>query len=189
MNIKGLLSFVFTEKFGWAAVICLIIGGGVGVALTVGSVVAIEQTSTNEFCGTCHSHKPIIASFKADKHGGANRVGFVAKCVDCHLPHDNMAHYLFAKTKAGIRDVGIEFLGDPTATDWHEIRKHREDFVYDSGCLKCHTNLQKATEGNMKSLLPHRDYFSGRTDKKCVSCHEHVGHKHLGIYLDDPKYK
>jgi len=189
MNFKGALSFIFTEKFGWAALFCLIVGSIAGAVGTVASIVIIEETSTNEFCGSCHSHKPIVASFKADKHGGANRVGIVAKCVDCHLPHDNMAHYLYKKAKAGAIDVGIEFFGNPDKIDWHAKRKNSEHFVYDSGCLKCHTNLESATEGNMKALLPHRDYFSGRTDKKCVSCHNHVGHKHLGLYLDDKKYK
>ena len=189
MTNKKSLNFIFSERFGWIALALIIVSVTTGALATIGSVVMIEETSTNEFCGSCHSHKPIVDSFKADKHGGNNRVGLTANCVDCHLPHDNMAHYVLAKSKAGLIDIGIEFFGNPDAIDWQSNRKNSENYVYDSGCLTCHTNLEKATEGNMRALLPHRDYFSGRTDSKCVTCHNHVGHKNLGLYLDDKKYK
>jgi cytochrome c-type protein NapC len=36
---------------------------------------------------------------------------------------------------------------------------------------------------NLKAFNGHRAYFSGNTDKHCVSCHENVGHKNLGDHL------
>jgi nitrate/TMAO reductase-like tetraheme cytochrome c subunit len=82
-----------------------------------------------------------------------------------------------------MKDIWGNIVLDPSKIDWEERRMHRENFVYDSGCLSCHQKLDEATKGNMKAFLPHRDYFLGRADLTCVSCHENVGHKHLGLHL------
>lgn len=131
--------------------------------------------------------KPMHEAFLHDVHGGNNSVGFKAECVSCHLPHDNVANYLFVKARNGISEVAINFLGSPEKINWQEKRKDRKHFVYDSGCLSCHGNLQKATTQAGKSFLPHRDYFAKRTTKTCVECHENVGHKALGLYLHKDK--
>lgn len=188
MTKKYGLNLILKEKFVWIIVICiLMIGIVIGVSTTVGSIIFINETSTNEFCSSCHSHKPIVASFKADIHGGINKFGVVAKCVDCHLPNDNMTHYLTVKTLSGTNDIYIEFFGNPEAVDWLKKRDERETFVYDSGCLKCHTNLRKATENNLKASSAHMFYFEGQYNLKCVTCHKHVGHKSLETFLKKDK--
>ena len=83
----------------------------------------------------------------------------------------------------------MELLKEPHEIDWHGIRERREEFVYDSGCLNCHKYLQEATEGSRMAFRAHRRYFSGETDRKCVSCHENVGHNRLGYHLEDLGWK
>ncbi len=49
--------------------------------------------------------------------------------------------------------------------------------------MTCHTNLENATSGNTKAFVAHKEYFEKRTDKRCVDCHENVGHHNLGDYV------
>ena len=180
----------FTEKIAWSSFAFILIGLVAGAIATTGTVILVEKTSTNEFCASCHSHDAMMASFKKSNHGGVNRVGHVAKCVDCHLPHDNLANTLITKAIVGTNDVMVEFFGDPGAINWHKRRKLREEYVYDSGCLQCHVRLTEATKDNKRALQSHKAYFSGELeDMKCVSCHKNVGHKDLREHLDDPLYK
>lgn len=161
----------------------VILGLIIGVALSFGSAVAIKATSDKNYCGSCHSMKPMIEAYSHDVHGGANPQGIEVKCVDCHLPHDGVANYIYTKAKAGINDVYGEYFKDTSKIDWEKLRKEREHYTYDSACLACHTNLKDSTESNLKTVNAHRSYFLGQTEKTCVGCHKNVGHKDLGLYL------
>ncbi|NKQ36072.1 MAG: cytochrome C [Chloroflexi bacterium] len=148
---------------------------------------SITATSDAQFCVTCHSMGPFEKSHTADVHGGANDHGIRATCAQCHLPHDNSFNYLYTKAETGIHDLWVENFGDPENIDWAAKHEYREEFVYDSGCLTCHTNLEKATMASNKALIAHKPYFLGTTDDKCVTCHENVGHTDLNKYLSEAK--
>ncbi|NJN48108.1 MAG: cytochrome C [Candidatus Competibacteraceae bacterium] len=143
----------------------------------------IESTSDHAFCTKCHSMKVFGESYLLDVHGGNNAVGVQVVCTDCHLPHDTLTNYLFTKAKTGIHDVWAEYTLDLEKIDWEAKRQHREDFVYDSGCLKCHSNLEKATSASNKAFVAHKPYFLGTIDNTCVSCHEYVGHQDLTTFI------
>ena len=142
-----------------------------------------KHTSNAEFCTSCHSMEPFEAAYFEDIHGGNSSHGVQATCTDCHLNHDSASAYFFNKAQTGIHDVWVENFGDLESIDWEGNRAHREEYVYDSGCLSCHNNLENATKGSNKAFVAHHDYFSGEIDNKCVSCHEHVGHQNLGLYI------
>lgn len=142
-----------------------------------------HDTSGAEFCGSCHTMAPMVASYREDVHGGAGDRGVQAKCVDCHLSHDSSLSYVVTKTRFGLHDAWAQMTYDLEAIDWQAKREHREDFVFDSGCLSCHANLQQATEASAKSFVAHRPYFLGTVEAKCATCHEHVGHKNLSTHL------
>ena len=159
------------------------------VIASIGALVSAEMvgaTSDEKFCGSCHSMKPMIEAYKKSVHGGANDKGLVVRCTDCHLPHTNVVEYLFQKAKSGSHDMYVETLGNPGKIDWEAKRSHRERFVYDSACLFCHKGLRTATMSNAKAFIAHKNYFSVNSSSKCVTCHEHVGHKNLGLYLKKP---
>jgi cytochrome c-type protein NapC len=166
-------------------IVIVTVGIVIGLLLAFISSVAVHETSDKNFCGMCHTMKPMVDAYKMDVHGGAGKHGMEVKCVDCHLPHDSVASYLVTKIQTGFHDIYAQNFYDLDKIDWEEKRKHREHFVYDSACLACHTNLKEATMSNLKSFKGHRAYFAGKTDKKCVSCHENVGHKNLGRYLPE----
>ena len=143
----------------------------------------ITATSDATFCVSCHSMEPFGKAHNADIHGGQNAHGVRATCAQCHLPHDSSLNYMVTKARTGIHDLWVENLGDPENIDWEAKRAHREDWVYDSGCLTCHTNLQEAMMATNKAFVAHRDYFLGAIDDQCVTCHENVGHTDLSAYI------
>ncbi|WP_163534061.1 cytochrome c3 family protein [Helicobacter suis] len=163
----------------------LFVGGCVlGVVLSIVTVQAVEWTGDDRFCGMCHIMTPEVDAYHLDKHGGKNGVGFKATCVDCHLPHDNIINYFVTKTILGLHDVYGNTFKNPYKFDWEENRRRAKEYVFDSGCLRCHEDLKSETTSNMKAFLPHRDYFSGLSHKKCVECHlDQVGHKNLGLHF------
>ncbi len=139
----------------------------------------ILSTSDVAFCGQCHSMKPIAASYFQDVHGGKNSSGFKVECTKCHLPHNNQINFFVQKTITGFYDFWVEHVTGADHVNWLAKRDRRGDFVYDSGCLKCHSNLQESTQSDPNAFVAHKPYFLNRTSVKCVFCHPHVGHKDL----------
>lgn len=124
--------------------------------------------------------KGVTAAYKEDVHGGNNTFGLKAKCADCHLPHDNVFHYVTAKAYTGIKDVlGEMFWKD--SIDWVGRLEKRKEFTYTSGCQKCH-DLDAIRYEIPKAFLAHRDFKTGKVDT-CIQCHEHVGHKNITANL------
>lgn len=164
------------------AVIALIVLPFISWLITDESITA---TSDAKFCVSCHSMEPFEKAHDADIHGGANAHGIRATCAQCHLPHDSSFNYMMTKARTGINDLYVEQFGDPENIDWEAKREHREEWVYDSGCLTCHTNLQKATMASNDAFIAHKAYFLGTTDDQCVTCHENVGHANLSEYISN----
>ena len=146
----------------------------------------IHKTSDYEFCLSCHSHKPIGTSYFESLHGGNNNAGWRATCSSCHIDQTNSFTYLWVKGTHGLIDPPAEYLHatKEREIDWHEHRKKRESYVFDSGCVSCHKLLEERSESNQKAFIPHRNYFNNNTiGKTCVSCHTSVGHAALGNHL------
>ena len=159
-------------------------GLGIGVAASWAVMdTMIHATGDDDFCGGCHSHAPISASYREDLHGGNNTSGWRATCSQCHIPQGNALRYLWVKGVHGVVDPTMEILKHPHDIDWHGNREHRKRYVYDSGCLSCHLYLEERSEANFKAFLPHRRYFSSE-DLTCVECHQQVGHARLGSHLE-----
>lgn len=165
-----------------------ILGGIFGLFVAYLVAFGVHNTATYKTCSICHTMDPMIESYKADIHGGKNQKGLQADCVTCHLPGDSLSAYLVGKVKISMHDAWAELTYDKSKIDWNKKRKEAKNFVYDSGCLTCHKNLQNAP-ATEKTFLSHRDYFGKITKKTCVECHKNVGHSSLGIYLNAMKGK
>ncbi len=165
----------FSRKWRWGVATGLL----VAVVTVLASGFMIDTTNTDVFCQTCHEMKPFRASWKNSVHGGQNPQGFAAQCVDCHLPHGNFLEYLTTKAITGTSDVIHHITFNPSEFDWAEnAEKNRLKFTYDSACRHCHVKLEPVGV-KPGALLAHRAYLYGQTDKKCASCHPHVGHKDM----------
>jgi len=145
----------------------------------------VETTNTDAFCARCHVMKPFRTSWQDSVHGGKNRQGFAAQCVDCHLPHGNFVEYLFTKAVTGTSDVIQNLTIDGASFDWAaNAEAHRLEFTYDSACRHCHYNL--TGPGLPRGgLIAHRSYLRGEADKQCTTCHAHVGHKDMLFRVDN----
>jgi cytochrome c-type protein NapC len=145
----------------------------------------IEVTSRADFCNICHSMEPMVASYKDSEHGGNNPRGIMAACTDCHVSHENVFTHFVGKARSGTHDIWVTLTTDTSKHDWQALRLKNEEYVYDSGCLTCHRNLEAATQQKAE----HDNYFAGVTDSKCVHCHAEVGHSNLNKYLLENKYR
>ncbi|MDD2780059.1 MAG: NapC/NirT family cytochrome c [Sulfuricurvum sp.] len=181
--------------FGWKGLAVLITLGVLGgMIISFVTVVAVKETSGVNFCSSCHSMKPMAEAYRNDVHGGYGESGVVAKCADCHLPHESTLGYLVQKARTGMWDVWVESTHDTSKIDWHEKRDERRNWVYDSGCLHCHENLLRGTRPNKKAFTAHKAYFAkklvvqsdeGRDLARCVDCHKHVGHYQIEKHLPE----
>ncbi|MBN1102371.1 MAG: NapC/NirT family cytochrome c [Deltaproteobacteria bacterium] len=65
------------------------------------------RTSTPQFCAWCHEIRFAYNTWKTSTHVN-NGQGFVADCMDCHLPapHDTF-DFFYAKTAHGIKDIVV----------------------------------------------------------------------------------
>jgi cytochrome c-type protein NapC len=152
--------------------------------LSVGWVLAqygIQNTSSVEFCTTCHSKDPASESYRSDVHGGRSVHGVQAGCSDCHLPHDSPLNFMLAYWRRLVGDTWVELIHGSESTDWKALRGDRESYVFDSGCLGCHRNLLNAFPRRTDAYAAHKPYFLEETQNKCVSCHTSVGHKNSTI--------
>ncbi|WP_216818770.1 cytochrome c3 family protein [Desulfurella multipotens] len=165
------------------AIVIAIIGIVIGVLLSFATYIGVEKTAGENFCASCHSMQPMVQSYTLDVHGGNNQFGFKAQCTDCHLPHNSLPNYLFTKAKTGLNDVFFETFTNTSKINWAQKLKDPNKYVYDSGCLKCHSNLKEESLQNQRAFLAHRAYFAKTTTQSCVDCHSNVGHKDLKAFI------
>ena len=114
------------------------------IVVIFGGQKVMHATSDYPFCGSCHAWDGAIAQTNlADTvHGASSPNGVKVRCTDCHLPHDSVLNYVFAKAKNGIAEGYTTLTKDPTKKDWINNReKARKKHTFDSSCIKCHENI------------------------------------------------
>jgi cytochrome c nitrite reductase small subunit len=141
----------------------------------------MTRTSTPGFCASCHEIEFAYNTWRTSSHAN-NPYGFVADCMDCHLPapHDTF-NFFYAKTFHGIKDILVHF-----TMDEYDREKNREaayaSFTNDQ-CQKCHRNLLYIPE-KRGAMLAHRSVVYARPgyEKKCVDCHRNLVHTQRDHY-------
>jgi len=147
----------------------------IGILASIFGNHAIEATSTDEFCASCHVHPHVFVSWKLSTHYD-NKSGIQVHCVDCHLPPKGEG-YLIQKIKFGIKDVYGVLTKDSAEFNWEAKRtvEHAPHIAFKTSCVKCHANLFPLTlkkEGQDAHL-----YYSQNEEKlECTNCHLNVGH-------------
>lgn len=175
-------------------ILIVLISGFLGFLLVLPVNYALDKTSDSDFCVSCHEMTPMVLAYKSDVHGGNNAKGVKARCVDCHIPHDNLAKYVLTKAKNGIVEGYIHFTKNVDEINWHEKRKNRGNFVYDNGCMSCHSKILNNTLSSFKAQQMHEHYVKLKDTKEalaCANCHIEVGHNELNNILNyyKPKYE
>ncbi|EGU32069.1 NapC/NirT cytochrome c domain protein [Vibrio ichthyoenteri ATCC 700023] len=164
----------------------LVIGGGLGLLASLPATEALHALSSNEFCGSCHTMKPMVETFANSVHGGNNSHGFVAECTDCHLPKSNVVEELYVKGTSGMRHLWGEYILGMEALDYQSLHPKRTEYVFDSGCVNCHKDLERrallATEESEPADWTHNLAFARKDNDpqwKCSSCHYDIAHPQL----------
>jgi len=155
----------------------VLIGVGIAIAFPLFSMTyyTMVRTSTPEFCASCHEIQPAVVAWRASTHVN-NPQGFVADCMDCHLPAPHKTFdFFFAKTFHGIKDVIKHFTNEE-----YDRQKNRESAYAsfnNAECQKCHRNLL-AMPHKRGAMLAHRSVLYPRPgyEKKCVDCHYDLVH-------------
>jgi cytochrome c nitrite reductase small subunit len=145
------------------------------------SYYSMYRTSTPEFCSSCHEIQAAYNDWKTSSHA-SNTKGFVAVCMDCHLPppHDTF-NFFYAKTFHGLKDVVSHFLGGPY--DRQAAREQAWATIKNENCLKCHQNLLYMPY-KRGAMLAHRSVLYPRPgyEKSCFDCHKTLVHKPKQLY-------
>ena len=163
----------------------LLVGVGVAIAFPLFSIsyYTMVRTSTPQFCASCHEIQFAFNTWKTSTHVN-NAQGFVADCMDCHLPAPHHTFdFFYAKTFHGIKDIFVHFTQDMSQYDnEHQRQKAYASFKNDQ-CRKCHRNILHIPN-KRGAMLAHRTVLYPRPgyEKKCVDCHKNLVHRARPFY-------
>ncbi len=121
-----------------------------------GPINLLEKTSTPEFCKTCHVLKP---QYTAWLKGGRHRS---VRCVDCHLPNNNIVNHVIWKGIDGMKDVFLFYTR--IYKDQLSLSDHGKASVQ-KNCIRCHKTMVSSMS---------------TTGRNCWSCHRSVKHRFPG---------
>ncbi len=153
----------------------IFLGIVIGIAVVYGALEAIEYTSTDSYCESCHVHPQAVHSWKLSTHY-SNQRGVVVHCVECHLPPSGFSGFK-EKLRLGLKDIYGKLFKDASSFDWEERSRleHAATYTFKESCVRCHQNLftiGMSEEGDDAHL-----HYSRAPEKlRCINCHLHVGH-------------
>ena len=153
----------------------LFISFAIGILAAVTGNKAVEYTSTDEFCASCHVHPHVFESWKLSTHYD-NKGGIQVHCVDCHLPPKGEG-YLYQKARLGIKDIYGVLMKDSAEFNWEAKRtvEKAQHFTFKASCVKCHANLFPL-KLNKEGQDAHLYYTQNEATLECINCHLNVGH-------------
>ena len=146
-------------RMRWRLILIItLIAAAAGAFLMLGPPALLAKSESPEFCSSCHVMQ---AQYDSWFHEGAHRS---IKCVDCHLPHQNiLAHYVW-KSIDGMKDVVVFHSGMTPETITISDRGQN---VLQGNCLRCHeTTVWRITK-----------------DRNCWECHRRLSQTRSGAIL------
>ena len=158
--------------------LALLTGLVLGLVLMILFNTAVQKTSTNDYCMSCHVHTDADAAWKQSSHYN-NPSGTKVDCVECHLPPKGTPGYYAAKMKTGVKDLWAFWTKDKEELDFESKKEleHAVGIVYNASCKECHVNLfpQGISDDGVIAHLYYEENEK-KLDLQCISCHLDVGH-------------
>jgi cytochrome c nitrite reductase small subunit len=136
-------------------IVIIAIGAAFVLFLFLGPPKLLAKSSSPDFCMSCHVME---ANYEAWIHAGAHRR---KKCVDCHLPNDNIGLHYAWKSIDGLKDALFFYSG--RVPEQIRLTSHGEK-VLQTNCIRCH-----------QSTVEFIDH-----SRKCWGCHRRIAHKTSG---------
>ncbi|MBW1797305.1 MAG: NapC/NirT family cytochrome c [Deltaproteobacteria bacterium] len=179
---KGVLK---STKPAWKKLIkpVILVSIGIVIAFPIFSMsyFTMVRTSTPQFCAWCHEIQFAYDTWKTSTHVN-NPQGFVADCMDCHLPapHDTF-NFFYAKTAHGIKDIILHFTQDEYDREKNRLAAYAS--FKNEQCQKCHRNILYIPD-KRGAMLAHRAVVYARPgyEKRCVDCHKNLVHNARQLY-------
>lgn len=160
-----------------------LVAAGIVIAFPLFSMTyyTMVRTSTPQFCASCHEIEFAYNTWKTSTHHN-NAQGFVADCMDCHLPapHDTI-DFFYTKTLHGIKDIFVHFTMEEYNRQENRMKAYKS---FDNAqCRKCHRNILYIPD-KRGAMLAHRSviYAPEGREKKCVECHRDLVHNPRQVY-------
>lgn len=143
----------------------------------------LHETSTTEFCLSCHSHDTNIRpEYEASTHF-SNPSGVQAGCADCHIPHGNWFETVISKSMSGAKDVYGEIRGVISTPEkfeahravmaesvWEQYRDNDSRF-----CRSCH-NSEVMDLGRQTAEASAMHRSAQDENLTCIDCHKGIVH-------------
>lgn len=127
----------------------------VAAFLLVGPPQLLAKSDSPGFCAGCHVMESQHTAFL---HSGAHRRN---RCVDCHLPNENLATHYIWKSIDGMKDAIFFYSGH--TPERIKLSEHGAK-VLQANCIRCHEELVSPIN----------------TEQKCWSCHRSITHLRSG---------
>jgi cytochrome c nitrite reductase small subunit len=127
----------------------------VGLYVSFGPPGLYAKSGSPEFCAQCHVME---AEYENWFHNGGHRR---SKCIDCHLPNDNMMRHLTWKGYVGMWDAYVFYSGRVPETI--ELSA--------SGAVLLQENCRRCHEETVAKI---------NEDRNCWQCHRRLSHRHSG---------
>lgn len=153
----------------------ILAGFAIALIFLKGAKFAVDYTSSDRYCISCHVHPHADNSWKLSTHFN-NPSGAITHCSECHLPPKGQG-YLWAKAKHGAVDIYGYLFKDSAEINWEAKRRadNAKGFVYEESCKECHQNLfpvNLSVDGSNAHLF----YTTSADNQSCITCHLNVGH-------------
>lgn len=158
----------------------LIIGIVVGAAALGATNFILHETSSNEFCSSCHTNDA-AKEWKESKHY-SNEYGVRVGCADCHLPQEFVPK--MKRKMAALKEVYGHFAGKidtPEKFESHraEMANNEWNRLKANGAKECRNCHYMDTINN-----PEKEYLTEMHkgvlesgEQICTDCHKGVAHK------------
>ena len=181
--IRSLWRFVSRPSQSLALGTLVIIGAVGGVVLWGGFNWAMELSSTETFCISCHEmESTVYQELKTTIHY-KNPYGVRATCPDCHVPKPWVAKVI-RKIQASFNEVPKHFIGYiDTREKFEAHRLELAEKVWAAmkasnsrECRNCHSmSAMDLAKQKPRARGQHEDAVtSGET---CIDCHKGIAHK------------
>ncbi len=172
-------SFLWSPNARWPFLVLIAAGVVIGVAASGAFAVALYLTGTDAFCSSCHQLK-IVPEWRQSPHY-VNAAGFVAKCADCHVPHDPLG--MLKRTVEGFNETWNQILGTistPEKLEAHRLEMARKEWARlradnSQECRDCHQVA--AMNDPSKSFLQDMHRTALANGQTCIDCHKGVAHE------------
>ncbi|MEW6109319.1 MAG: cytochrome c nitrite reductase small subunit [Nitrospirota bacterium] len=136
-------------------IIIIVVVSAVSLYFMLGPPKLLAKSDEPDFCNKCHVME---SEYEAWVHAGAHRR---KKCVDCHLPNENLGIHYTWKAIDGLKDVVFFYSG--RVPDQIKLTAHGEK-VLQTNCVRCHETTVMMID----------------TERQCWSCHRRIAHKRSG---------